>query len=349
MAVGQGALINGLSYVAIGRETTRGTYTTCTAGLDFLSCSLKVTKEPKILEQISRSRAYAKHTPQGKVVAGELEFYYFARLDACNYLLHQFMGGTVTSATATGETAGGAAFTHTFLIGNQDQSYPSLCINERKGPATTGKIFEYNGVHVDELMFTAELNDALKCKAGLVAFDATKTANDVESASALPTCSALSFVGGRLSVENSFASLTSSSFWHVQSIEFGHSNSLKKDDDSRRIGSDTLQVCPPGMIKFTLNARMRFDTTTAFDAMLAATELACEVAFEGNTLPGSAVKESLKFQYPKVIVLDAGDPEIGGPDEMLMSEVTFGVLRDDSSSGGYAVRALVTNLKASYT
>ncbi len=82
--------------------------------------------------------------------------------------------------------------------------------------------------------------------------------------------------------------------------------------------------------------------------MLAATEFAAEVEFQGATLPGSAVRQGIKFQYPKIVVVDSGDPEIGGPDEMLMSDVTFMVLRDDSSVTGFACRALVANLRASY-
>lgn len=351
MAVGQGALISGLSYLAVGREIARGTYSTCTAGLDFISCSLKTMKEDKILEQVHRSRTYARHMRMGKVVEGDIEFYYEPRLDSCNFLLQQFFGGTVTSATATGETVGAganSAMTHTFLMGNMDQSYPSLCLNHRKGPQTSGKIWEYNGVHVDEMIFSAELNDALRVKATVVAFDSTQTSNDVESASAIPTSTALSFVNGRFSVDGSFSSLTSGTFWHIQKIEFGHSNALKRDDDSRRIGSDTLQVCPPGMAKFTLKATVRFDTTTAYDAMIANTEFAAEVEFKGPTLPSSAIQQGIKFQWPKVTISDAGDPEVGGPDEMLTAEITFNVLRDDSSSTGYAVRALVTNQKTSY-
>lgn len=346
--IGQGGLISGLSYLAVGREIARGTYNTCTAGLDFLSCNITTMKENKILEAVQRSRTHSRHMSMGKVVEGEIEYYYEPRLDSCNFLLQQFFGGTVTSATATGETVGGLAMAHTFHIGSMDQSYPSLCLNHRKGPATSGKIFEYNGVHVDEMIFSGELNDALKVKANIVAFDSTLTANDVEAASAIPTSTALSFVSGRFSVEGTLASLTSAAYWHVQSIEFGHGNSLKKDDDSRRIGSDVLQICPPGIAKFTLKATIRFDTTTAYDAMIANSEFAGEVEFLGPTLPGSAIRQGIKFQWPKVVITDSGDPEIGGPDDLLTSEVTFDVLRDDSSVTGYACRAIVTNIKASY-
>lgn len=353
MSVGQGGLISGLSYFSLGREITFGTYSTCTSGMDFLSCSLKMMKENKILEQVQRSRTYSGRISLSRVVEGDVEFYYQPRLDSSNFILQNFFGGTVTSATATGETAGAganSAMTHTFNIGSMDQSYPSLCINVRKGPVTSGKVFEYSGVRVDELMFTAALNEPLVAKASFVCKDASQSSNDIQTTSTfLPTASVLSFVDGRFSVEGTFASLTSSSIWHVISAEWGWANGLKKDDDSRRIGSDVLQVLPPGMAQFKLNCKIRFDTTTAYDAMMNATQLSCQLEFLGPTLPaGSAIRQGIRFNYPRVFVSSAGDPEIGGPDELLTSDVEFHVLLDDSSSGGYAVQALVTNQKTSY-
>lgn len=346
MSVGDSALIAGLSYLAFGRETVTGSYNTCTAGLNFMSASFKTMKENRAIEEINGSRAYNRNFQNGKVVEGELEFLVEPRRTAFGYMLQNWMGGTVTSATATGETAGAgasSAMTHTFILGNMDQSYASLCVNHRKGPATGGKVFNYSGAKVNELTFNAEINEPLVASASLICFDSTQVSNDVEAAIVFQTATALSFVAGRLSIETAFASLTTTSFWHMVSVEFGHSNNLKADDDSRRIGSDILAVLPASMIEFTLNARVRFNTTTAYDAMMASTELAAELEFLGPTLPGSAIRQGLKFQYPKVIVADAGDPEVSGPNEMLMSDVKFLVLKDDSSATGYAMRCLLTN------
>lgn len=352
MAVGDSAHLGGFSYLAVGRETVTGTYNTCTAGLDFLSLSLKTMKENKILEQVERERTYSKRMSLGKVVEGDVEFYFQPRLDACGFILQNFFGGTVTSATATGETNGAganSAMTHTFNIGNMDQSFGSLCLNVRKGHTTGGKVFQYSGAKINDLMFSAELNEPLRCNANIICIDSTQVSNDVAGASALPTSSVLSFVDGRLSVEATFASLTASSFWHIVSAEFGWSNNLKNDDDSRRIGSDILAVLPPGMASFTLNCRIRFNTTTAYDAMMNATQLSAQFECLGPTLPGgSAIRQGIKFNFPKVFISDAGDPEISGPDELIMSDVVFHVLRDDSSATGYACQALLTNQKANY-
>ena len=97
---------------------------------------------------------------------------------------------------------------------------------------------------------------------------------------------------------------------------------------------------------FELSCTVRFDTTTAYDAMIAGTELSAEFQFTGDTITGSLAREGIKLQFPSVFIKEAGDPEIGGPDEVLTSEIVFDVLMDDSSAAGYAVKAIVTNNNA---
>lgn len=348
MAIGAGALVGNLSYVAIGRETTYGTYSTCTAGINVLSASLKMMKETKILEEIQTSRTNSNFIQLGRTLEASLEGYFSPRNAACNYLLQNaFGGGAVTSATATGDTIGAAVFQHTVDINNFLTTYSSLCINSRKGDATSGKIFEYSGLRVNELTLNAELDEALMMSVSMVGKDATITSNDVSSSLTTATQVPLSFVNGRFSVETTAGSLTSTSFWHVQSMEFKVSNNLNSDSSSRRIGSDTLAVLPAGLAQFELKATLRFDTTTAYDAMMAGTRLAAEFFFEGSTMSGSKLKESIKLTMPYVVISDAGDPEIGGPNEVLTSEVSFAILRDPTTSG-YAVKSVVINDTSSY-
>jgi len=343
MAVGQGSIVSTESYLALGRETTYGTMVTTTAGLPFISEGLKTAQEGKILEQLEKSRVYSQHMRMGKIIEGGLEAYVYSRLTATGWLLQNAFGGTVTSATATGETAGGSAITHVFEIGSMDQTNKSLSANLRKGDSASAKIFEYNGLRVNELNFSAEIDDSLKMSLAFIGKDSSSTSNDVCSTLTFTSMSPLSFVNGRVSVEASFASLTSSSFWHVQSVNFGIGNNLKGDAEARRIGSDTLDVLPVGIATLPLSMTIRFDTTTAYDAMLASTELAVELEFQAATMTGSVAREGIKVRYPLVQINDAGDPEIGGPDEILSSEVSFNVLRDISSATGYAVQLDLTN------
>ena len=218
MAVGQGELIGGLSYIALGRETSYGTYNTCTAQLEPESFGLRLVQEGQIIEAITSNRVHANRVKLGKVLEGEIACYLNADDNAIAYALENALGGKPTTATATGETIGGAAFTHSFLIGDMDNSYTSLCINARKGDATSGKVFEYSGLRINELGINAEIDSPIRMNMSLVGKDSTITSNDVSSALSAPAGEILNFINGRLSVETSFASLTASSYWHIQSI-----------------------------------------------------------------------------------------------------------------------------------
>jgi len=350
MAVGQGSLVSTFSYLALGRESTFGTGVTATATFEVISGSPKGMQGNKVLEQIERRRVYSKHIKTGKTVEGEFEAYFYPDSTACAWSLQNAIGGTITSATATGETAGGSAFSHTVDIGNlSNQTYSALTFNMRKGDSTNGKVFEYNGMRTNEYTMSFEMDEALKFSSGFVGKDFTSAGTDVESLLTTASWEALSFVNGRVSVENSFASLTSTSFWHVHGGQISISNNLKTGNEARRIGSDTLNVLDQGVANISMNLTMRFDTTTAIDAMTGNTKLSVELEFQGTTLGTSVIKRGLKFQMPCVYVEDAGDPSIGGPDEQIISEVSFNVLHDASSATGFSLRSILTNDVSSYT
>lgn len=350
MAVGQGSNMGHGSYLGFAREITYGTYVTGTAGLNFLSASMKMNKEGKVLEELQTSRTNSNYIQLGRKVGGDVEFYFSPKQPACNYLLHNaFGGGVIASATATGDTVGSAAWIHTVSVNNFDLTYSSLSLNFRKGETTTGKIFEYAGIRVDQFELKAEIDEPLVATASLIAKDASLTTNDVSGQGGMVTTgqAPLSFVNGRFSIETSTGALASNSFWHVQSFDFKISNNLAADKSSRRIGSDVIGVLPAGLAQFELSCTVRFDTSTAYDAMINGTRLAGEFEFLGDTLTGSKFPEGLKVTMPNLRVIDAGDPEVGGAGDILVSTVKFAVLRDPTTSG-YAVKAFVTNAATTY-
>lgn len=349
MANGQNANVGLFSYLAVGVESTFKTYNTCTAGLDFLSFSMKTMQETKILEAIQTSRTHSERIALSKTIEGDLEFYAAADSDACQRILQNAMGGgAIVTATATGDTTGAGVFEHIYSINSFNATYSSLCLNARKGDSTNGKTWGYSGVRVGELALTGEIDEALMCSASMVACDSTTSVADVSALYPTLVQTPLSFADMRLSVESTFASLTASSFWHVQSVEWGINNNLKSDTDSRRIGSDVLDVLPPGIAAFTFTFSMRFDTLTAYNAMLNETQLAAQLSFKGATYSGSVIQREIAIDMPKIFISDAGDPEIGGPDEILKSEIVAVVLRDTSSATGYAARMRVYNKTSSY-
>ncbi len=349
MADGANANVGFGSWLLFGRELTFKTGVTATAQLDFKSAKFSNKKDSKIIEAVRNSRTMVDRIGLGRVVEGEVEYHMSSDNEAGVYLLHNAMGGgTVAMATAAGDTVGAGVIDHVFSVNGFDATYSSLCINHRKGNTTHGKIFDYVGARVDELSLKAALDEPLMASAKMIMCDVTTGAD----LSALLTTTSgqtpLSFVNMSFSVENTFASITAGSFWHVQSFDWKVSNSLKGDSDSRRIGSDVLQVLPPGVASFELSCSMRFDTLTAYNAMLNETQMAGQLIFQGATITGSKMPMLIKIDMPRLFVQDSGDPEIGGPDEVLKANVKFMVLQDDSTSTGYACKATVRNKTTSY-
>ena len=355
MAVGQNANVGFSSYLLVGREATFKTYNTCTASLDFLSAKFNTKKDMKAIEAVRKSRTLVDRISLSKVVEGEIEWAMAADSDASQYILQNAFGGGatgngITTATATGDTAGAGVFEHIYAVNDYSVTYSGLCFNHRKGDSTNGKFFEYSGSRVNEFTLKAEIDEALIANAKIICCDSTSGGGDLSSLVTInQNQSPMVFTNMRFSVENSFNSLTAAAFWHVQSIELGFNNNLKSDSSARRLGSDLLQVLPPGLMNFTLNVSMRFDTLTAYTAMLSETALAAQVEFLGpNTITGSKFQQMIRFDYPRVYIQDAGDPEIGGPDEILTSDVTFLVLQDDSTTTGYACKSTVRNSTSTY-
>lgn len=351
MAVGQNANVGFSSYLLVGREATFKTYNTCTASLDFLSASFQTKKDSKIIEAVRKSRTFVDRIGLSKSIEASIDWVMAADNDASQYLLQNAMGGGVIStATATGDTAGAGVFEHVYSINDYSATYSSLCFNHRKGDGTNGKTFEYSGGRVNEFSLKAEIDEALQASAKLFVCDSTSGGQDLSAlVTNNNTQSPLVFTDMRFSVEGTFASLTTGAFWHVQSLEVGLNNSLKADTDSRRLGSDLLQVLPPGPMQFTLNCSIRFDTLTAYTAMLSETQLSAQCEFLGpNTISGSKLKQMIRFDFPRVYIQEAGDPEIGGPDEIIKSDVTFMVLQDDSSTTGYALKVTARNSTSTY-
>ncbi len=346
---GQNANVGLFSYVLVGVEATFKTYNTCTAGLRFNSFNVGTMKDSKVLEQVETSRTFSTRIGLSKSTEGECEFYMGADSDAAVRILHNAMGGgVVASITATGDTVTSGVFEHTFSVKNFDTTYSSLCINARKGDATNGKYFEYSGGRVNEFSLKAEMDDALLANASLIFCTGTSAGQDLSALLTNTGQTPLNFTGMRLSVADTFASLTASSYWHVQSIEFGISNNLKADSDSRSLGTDTLTVLPPGMALFNFTCSMRFDTLTAYNAMMNETQFAAQMEFNGSTITGSNLKQMIRINLPRVYIKSAPEPEIGGPDEILKTEVEFDVLRDVSSANGYAVQFVVRNKSTGY-
>lgn len=354
MSLGANAMVGYPSYLLIGREATFKTYLTCTSQLNFTQAKFHMEKDSKTIAEITTKRTFAQRVGLGRKLDGDLSFVMASDNDACQYLLQNAFGGgatgaNITSATAAGDTVGAGVFEHVYSVGNFDASFTSLCLNHRKGDTSLGKVWEYCGMRVDTFSLKAKLDDVLMAQVKMVGVDASVTTNDLSGIiTNVVTQTPLSFVGMRFSVEGTFNSLTTTNFWHVQSIDFSMKNGIKSDASTRRIGSDVPEVLPAGIMQPTLKVSMRFDDLTAYNAMMAQTQLSAQIAFMGDTIPGSALQQMIRLDFPKVFIKNAGDPEVGGPDQIIKSDVEFEILRDITTTTGYALKATVRNKTASY-
>jgi hypothetical protein len=351
--LGKNSVVSWGSYVGVGRETTLGTYATMTTGLDFLTSSLNTKRDGKILDEIVRNAdgVGVNRITLGKGIEGALEFYYRPSDKACNYILQQAFGGTISSATLTT-----GAYQHTFNLGDMENNRPTttasnykgLSVNIRKGNAADGKVWQYQGLRVNELVMASALDEALRINASFIGMDSTQVSNDVSSGLTYTDEPPFVFTQARISVESSLAACTTSTYWHVQSAEISIKNSLKADADSRRLGSEILDVMPIGKREIGVKLGMRFDTVTAYDYFKNATRLAMQLEFIGATIGATNQLKKLTLNIPKLYLNNSTDPEIGGPDEVLKSSLEFQVLYDSDSTTGYALKALLQNDNANY-
>lgn len=356
MSNGSLANVGYASYLMVEREKTFKTYNCSTTSkpLAFTKAKFIVEKDSKNLDEISSQRTLANRVGLGKKVSGDVSFYMAADSDACQYLLQNAMGGgvsggTIISATAAGDTVGAGVFEHVVSIANFDLTYSSLCFNHRKGDGTNGKIWAYQGFRIDGFSLKAKLDDSLMADVKMLGSDATVGAADLSaSISNSNAQTPLDFVGMSFSVDGSLGSITAASFWHVQSIDFGITNKLKADASSRAIGSDVVEVLSPGLCSQTLKVEMRFDDLTAYNAMLAQTQMAAQLKFLGSTITGSKLQQMIQVDLPKVFIKNAGDPEVGGPDDVLKCSVEFDILRDISTTTGYAMKITTRNKTSAY-
>jgi hypothetical protein len=286
------------------------------------------------------SRVPSSYVSLGSKTEGEIDCYLRPENDAVNWLLHLALASD--TVTSTGATA--TAYTHVFSEGNYGRTCTSLSANARYGDLTNGIIKTYNGLKVNELKFSCDLKDAVRLNFGMVGM-ADATGASVATNLTYPAQEVLTFVSGRFSIESTTTAFTTTSYWEVSKVDFALSNSLKPDD-GRAIGSMGPVRIPYGEMKISLNAEMKFTTTTAYDAMMAGTELRGQLFFEGSTISGTAVRRSVLFEFGKVQVKEGSVPEIGGPDDLLKSKVSFDVLRNIAA--GYAIKATVVNGTESY-
>lgn len=324
------------SYVAVGKETTFGTYNTVSAAVEALSCSFKTELMSKKIESLHGSRGYAKRVTTDKVVAGALE--HALHPEESVLIVANALGGGIGTSSLTA-----SCYTHSITAGDFDTTPVSLCFNVRKGDE---HVFEYNGGRVNVLKIAGTLGEEVKITSEMIFKDSTVGTNDVLSNLSISTVLPFTYVQGTFRYAATSTALTSTVAEAIQAFELTVNNNLKPEA-GRELGSAVLTRLPATRRSIELKITQRFDTTTTLNRHLQATVGAVELFLEGESASAEA-NYTMQIQLPKVYQ-GMAEPEVPGGDDVLKSEITYDVVAENP--GTTTVRDIgvtVINKTASY-
>jgi hypothetical protein len=339
MSIGDNAEIGLTSYAAFSKETTFGTYASATTAMDFLSCGFRVTRDSRKLDSFGLTRGFTKRVSLNKNVQGPFESYLHPV--ESTLLIAAALGGPIAS---TGTTL--THYTHSVSAGdfNTTTAINSLSANVKKGTPT----FRYSGGRVNNLKIVANVGEPVMLTAEFLFKDATLQSDDIESTLSLSSVLPFTFVQGSFRYADTEASLTSTAVEAVVGVEIEINNNFKYDNDVRQLGSDIPSVIPATRREVMLKIKQRFDTTTAYSRFIANTMAAAEVVFTSNqTIFTTTSFYQMVFRFPKVVP-NSPDPELSGPNEILMQEIEFDVIVDTGTSGGREIGVTIQNNVVSY-
>jgi hypothetical protein len=319
MTIGANANIGALSYVAFSKETTFGTYASATTAVEAISCGFITEIDSMKLETMNKNRGFSKRVALDKKVTGALEVYMHPvespLLFACA------LGGGIVSASIT--STGG--FTHSLTAGNFDTSPASLSFNVRKGASTT---FRYTGGRVNVLTIAAQIGEPVKVTYDMVFKDSTQQSDDIGTALSVSAVLPFIYTQGQYQYAASQSGLgTTTAVEIITGFELSINNNIKDDESARELGSNLLSVVTPTMRSVELKVTQRFDTTTAYNRFLQSTEGSVRLEFTGPLIVAGVPYKSTIDLYK--VYLNAPDVELGGPNDILVSEFNFDCVVDN--------------------
>lgn len=339
MAVGDSAEVGLKSYVAIGKETTYGTYASATTSIEALSCSFRTDIDSIKLESFGTgTRNFTKRVQTDKKVGGSLE-QYLHPIESVFFMANALGGALVTTSLTS-------AATHSLSSGNYDTSTAilGLSVNERKG-SNSNHVFRYSGGRVNNLVISAEVGQPVKMSAEIIFKDSTLVSDDISASLSISSVTPFIYHQGVYRYQaTEAAAQTTTAEERIQSFEMTISNNL---EEGRELGSNVLRVLPGKRQDIQLTVTQRWDTTTTYNRFIQATQGSIEFVFTGQSISAEH-NNKLTIRLPKVFQ-NSSDPEIGGPDELLMSEIAFDVVNDNpNTSTGKAVGMTIINSVIAY-
>lgn len=339
MPIGANAQIGALSYIAFGKESTLGTYASATTAVEAISCGFRTEIESIKLETINKNRGYSKRVQTDKNVGGTLEVYMHP-VEA-PLLFAAALGNGITSATVT--STGG--FVHSLSAGNFDTAPSSLSFNVRKGDTHT---WRYTGGRINVLTIAAEIGQPVKLSAEFVFKDSTQQSDNIGTSLSVSSVLPFIYTQGQYQYAAAQSGLgTTTAVEVITGFELSINNNIKDDESARELGTNTLSIVQPTMRSVELKVTQRFDTTTAYNRFLQGTEGSVRLEFTGAQIVSGVNYKSTIDLYK--VTLNSPDPELGGPNDVLMSEFAFDCVVDNpQTTTGRDIGVTFVNATATY-
>lgn len=318
MAVGGDSRAAVRSYLAVGKETTFGTYASATTAVSFVSSSFRTDVDTQKLDEIGINRGYIKRVTLGKNVQGSLETFFHPEESAL--ILAAALGGPIVSTAST------TAIYHSITAGNFDTTTAirSLSFNFRKGESD---VFHYQGGRINSLKLTGNVGEPVNMEVEFIFKDSTLLSDDIANSITYSTVAPFTFVNGAFRYNSSeTAAATSTSNEPIQSFELTINNNVISDENARSLGTSLVDILPVTRREVEFKVNNRWDTTTTFNRFIQATQGAIELNFAAGSITATDGYRAI-IRMPKVYNV-TGDTEIGGSDEILTSEITFDVIVD---------------------
>lgn len=340
MAVGDQAEAGVRTYVAVGRETTFGTYASATTAVEALSCSFMTSIKSMKLDTLG-NRGYAKRVQTDKMVGGTLEDY--VSPDQSVLLFAGAMGGGITSALHTT-----GVYNHSLSAGNfaSAGTGASLSFNVRKGSTLT---WRYSGGRVNTMKLSAAVGEPLKATYEMVFVDSTLPSDDISGILSVSALLPFVYHQGVFRYQASEAAVqTTTANEPIQAFELTVNNNIISDAAARALGSLLPQVLPATRREVGFKITQRFDTSTAYNRMLQGTAGAVMLFFQSSQIGATGFYNELTCLMPKVFY-NGGDVEVKDTGSILQAEIEMDVMVDSpATSTGRDIGFTFRNAVVSY-
>lgn len=340
MAIGDGGEASVRSYVSMGKEGTFGTYTAPSMAVEALSCGFMTEIDVEKIDSIGLGqRGMGKRVQKDKKVAGALETYLHPQESVLPFAA-AMGGGIVSAGTST------TGYTHSLTAGNFNTDAASLCFNVRKGSAM---VFAYTGGRVNEMRVSANVGEIVKVSYDFVFKDSTSTASDLSAALSISSVLPFTYVQGKFRYAATEAgAATTTAQEPIQGFELSIKNNIVSDKSARALGSNVPQILPATRREIDFKITQRFDTMTAYNRFIQATQGSVELFFQGEQIGSTGFYNEATIRLPKVYY-DKADVELKDTGSILQAEIPMSVIVDNpNTSTGRDIGITFLNAVASY-